>query len=185
MYKKVSIPKNGDGAGCPVPKDPNIVIIDIEDVVKEPTRTVGDTKMVGDYELKKDAKAVSVYGTPNSIQVTEEYSGDADARGVQAGVAFSHPGDSDAVKSLIEHTMNRGVIILVKGCDGSSAGKMTAVGSVCNPLFLSVETTNNNESNKRTLTFKQEMNSQFLPGTYTGAVPALADPAEADVAEGA
>lgn len=184
-YKKVSIPKSGDGAGCPVPKDPNIIIMDVDDIVKEPTRVVGDPKMVGDYELTEGAKAVAIYGTPNSINLTEEYSGDPDARGCKAGVAFSHPGDSNEIKGFIEAFMNKGVVILTKACDGSEAGKMSASGNKCNPLFLTVESTNNNESNKRTLTFKQEQNSQFLPGTYEGAMPELAAPASADIPEGA
>lgn len=100
------------------------------------------------------------------------------------GVAFSHPGDSDDIRGCVEAFMNKGVIILTKVCDGSATGKMNATGSKCNPLFLSVETTNNNESIKRTLTFKQELNSSFLHGTYTGAIPDIAGPA-ADVAEGA
>ncbi len=183
-YKKVSIPKNGDGAGCPIPKDPNIIVIDVDDIVKEPSRAVGDPKMVGDYELKEGTKAIAIYGTPNSISFTEEYSGDPDARGCKLGVAFSHPGDSDDIRGCVEAFMNKGVIILTKVCDGSATGKMNATGSKCNPLFLSVETTNNNESIKRTLTFKQELNSSFLHGTYTGAIPDIADPA-ADVAEGA
>lgn len=37
-YVKVSIPKNGDGAGCADPKSSEIIVIDVEDIVTEPTR---------------------------------------------------------------------------------------------------------------------------------------------------
>ena len=66
-YNKISIPKNGDGAGCATPKLPEIIIIDAADIKVEPTRTVGDTTMTGDFELLEGAKALSIYGTPSSI----------------------------------------------------------------------------------------------------------------------
>ena len=173
-YTKVSIPKNGDGAGSPAPKSSDIIVIDVEDIETEPTRVVGDPKMTGNYTLKADAKALAIYGTPSTISLTEEYSGDPDARGVMQGVAFSHPGNSDEAKGFIEHFMNRGVVILVRECDGSAEGKMEAYGSKCNPLFLSVERTDTNEARNRVLTFKQEINGKFLPGSYSGELPELA-----------
>ena len=183
-YKKVSIPKNGDGAGSPAPKSSDIIIMDVEDIKTEPTRELGDPTMTGDFELNESAEAVCVYGTPSTINLTEEYSGDPDARGVKQGVAFSHPGNSSEFKGFIEKYMNKGVVILVKECDGTAAGRMEAYGSKCNPLFLSVERTDSNEARRRTLTFKQELNDKFLPGDYAGAVPPLAAAAAAQV-EGA
>ncbi|MBR4299859.1 MAG: hypothetical protein IKT59_09125 [Bacteroidales bacterium] len=183
-YKKVSIPKNGDGAGSPAPKSSDIVIIDVEDIVTEPTRTLGDPNMTGNFELNESAEAVTIYGTPSTINLTEEYGGDPDARGVKQGVAFSHPGNSSEIKGFIEKYMNKGVVILVKECDGTAEGKVEAYGSKCNPLFLSVERTDSNEARKRTLTFKQELNDKFLPGTYSGEMPKVAA-AAASQAEGA
>lgn len=173
-YVKVSIPKSGNGAGTPAPKSTDIVVIDVKDITAEPTRTVGDTKMTGNYTLAEGAKALTIYGTPSTINLTEEYSGDPDARGCRQGVAFSHPGNSSEIKSFIEEYMNKGVVILVKECDGSADGKVEAYGSKCNPLYLTTERTDNNESRGRTLTFQQELNGQFLPGDYSGEMPELA-----------
>lgn len=53
MYTKVSIPKNGDGAGCPVSRSSNIIIIDVDDIKVEPTREVGNTALKGDLELER------------------------------------------------------------------------------------------------------------------------------------
>ena len=174
MYTKVSIPKNGDGAGCPAAKSSEIIIIDVDDVKTEPTREVGNPAMTGDIELETSAKAVSIYGTPSTIEESEEYSGDADARGVKSGVAFEHPGNSAAVKGFTEAFMNKGVIILVKECDGTAGGRVQYFGIKCNPLFLSVERTGNNTANKRKFTFKQELPSKFLPGDYSGQIPEVA-----------
>lgn len=184
MYKKVSIPKSGDGAGCPVAKSSDVIIIDVEDIKTEPTRAVGDPTMTGDLELEEGAKAVAIYGTPSTITENEEYSGDPDARGVKQGFEFEHPGDSAAIKGFIEAFLNKGVVILSKECDGSSAGRVKCYGSKCNPLFLTPERTGNNEANKRRLTFAQELPGKFLAGEYSGAMPPIAEAAAA-ASEGA
>lgn len=179
MYTKVSIPKSGDGAGAPAAKASEVIIIDVADIKTEPTRTVGNCVMTGDFELMEGAKAVSIYGTPSTIDLTEEYSGEADARGVKQGVAFTHPGNSVDIKNHVEAYMNKGVVILIKECDGSSAGRIQAFGSKCNPLFLTVESTNTKEANNRKFTWKQEIVGKFLPGEYTGTIPTLASNASA------
>lgn len=184
-YKKISIPKNGDGAGCATAKFSEIIIIDVDDIKTEPTRTVGDTSMVGDYELVEGAKAVSIYATPSSIEYIEEPAGEADARGVKNGIAFEHPGNSKEIKGFNEAYMNRGVVAIVKECDGSATGRSQSFGSKCNPLFLTTESTNNKEATKRKFTFKQEVTDKFLAGDYSGAEPPLADKPTTTGQEGA
>lgn len=177
MYKKVSIPKAGDGAGCPVAKSSDIIIVDVDDIKTEPTREVGNPNMEGDLELAESATAIAIYGTPSTISDTEEYSGDPDARGVKLGVEFEHPGDSAAIKGFAEVFLNKGVVILLKECDGSANGKVKYLGSKCNPLFMTAERTGNNEANKRKFTFAQELPGKFLAGEYSGAMPPIADAA--------
>lgn len=174
-YVKVSIPKDGDGAGCAVPRKSRIILVDVDDVASEPTRSVGNVATSGNLTLNENAKAVSVYATASTIQITEEYGGDPDAEGVMNGLVFEHPGNSVAIKNFLEVYKNKGVIALVTECDGTSAGRTQIIGRVCNPLRLSVETTMNNEATKRALTFKQAMNDKFLAGEYSGEMPAIAD----------
>ncbi|WP_418671877.1 hypothetical protein [Alistipes putredinis] len=173
-YQKVSVPKNGDGAGCAAAKSSEIIIIDAEDIVSEPTRTVGNVVMEGDYTLKEDAESVSIYATAPTIDYTEEYSGDPDARGVKQGIGYEHPGNSVAIKNHTEAYMNKGVVILNKECDGSADGRVQAFGSKCNPLYMTPETTNNKEACKRKFVWKQEQASKFLPGDYKGKMPKIA-----------
>ena len=184
-YKKVSVPKNGDGAGCAVAKSSEIIIIDAEDILTEPTRTVGDVTMKGDYTLKEGAKAVRIYATAPTIELTEEYSGEPDARGVKLGIAYEHPGNSAAIKNHVEGFMNRGVVILTKECDGTSKGRMQAFGSKCNPLYMTPESTNNKESCKRKFVWKQEQVSMFLAGEYKGEMVDIAEDAAVEAQEGA
>lgn len=175
MYKKVSIPKAGDGAGSAAIKDPTVILIDVDDILTEPTRSHGDVVLTGDVTLKEGAKAVGIYATPSTVELTEEFSGEADARGVMQGVKFDHPGNSVQIKNFTEACLNRGFVALVKECDGTAAGRTHYVGSKCNPLTVTPETTNTKEANKRTFTLKQEIAGRFLAGEYSGAVPTLAD----------
>lgn len=94
MYTKVSVPKNSDGAGAATIKDPTVILVDVEDIQAEPSRSVGNTALVGDLTLKESAKAVGIYATPSSIVITEESSGEVDARSIIKGVEYVHPGDS-------------------------------------------------------------------------------------------
>lgn len=174
MYNKVSIPKAGDGAGCAVPKNPTIILIDVDDVTVEPTRSHGNVALSGNYTLKQGEKAVGIYATPSTIEEVPEYEGDVDARGLKQGLAFEHPGNEDAVANFREHSLNRGFIALVHECDGAS-GRYRAFGTRCNPLFVTPEVTNSKEGSKTKFTLKQETKGTFEPGVYTGTVPNLAD----------
>ena len=176
-YVKSSIPRPGDGAGCAATRKSQIILIDVEDVDSEPTREVGNCTVTGNITLKEGAKAVSVYATASTIQVTEELSGDPDAEGIKTGIVFDHPGNSVAIKNFIEVYKNRGVILLIQECDGSSAGRYQLIGRVCNPLRLSLETKMDGEATKRTLTWKQALPDKFLAGEYAGEMPAVADAA--------
>ena len=184
-YTKVSIPKSSANAGAPIPKDPTLILVDVDDVKTEPTRSAGDVNLEGDLELNTDAKAIGLYLTPSSIAITEEISGEDDGKGFIKGVEGSHPGDTADIRSFVEASANKGFIALVKDCDGTSAGRWTYVGSKCNPVQLSLETTLNNEATKRKLTFKQGMADSFMPGLYSGAIPEIADASTSSSSESA
>lgn len=174
VYVKSSIPRPGDGAGCAATRKSQIIVIDAEDVASEPSREVGDCSLTGNITLNEGAKAVSLYATASTIQVTEELSGDPDAEGIKNGAVFDHPGNSVAIKNFIEVYKNRGVILLIQECDGSSAGRYQLIGRVCNPLRLSLETKMDGEATKRTLTWKQALPDKFVAGEYSGEIPEVA-----------
>ena len=180
MYTKVSIPKNSDGAGAAVIKDPTVILVDVEDIATEPSRSVGNTELDGDLTLKESAKAVGIYATPSSIVITEEVSGEVDARSIIKGLEYVHPGDSVDIANHQEAFLNKGVVALVKECDGSSAGRTRLIGSKCNPLYLSPEYTNSGEATNRKFVWKQNQGDKFVVGTYSGAALTLAAAAAAD-----
>ena len=182
-YVKVSIPKNSEGAGAATIKKPTVILIDVADVASEPARTLGSPNISGDITLAQSAKAVGIYATPSSIEITRESSGDVDARATIKGIAYDHPGDSDAIEGHLEAYLNKGVIALVTECDGSANGRVRLVGSVCNPLDLEPEYTNTNEATRNRFVWKQAQGDKFGVATYAGALPALA--ADAAVEAGA
>lgn len=173
MYSPVSIPKQGAGAACPLTTKPNIILVPVDLVSVEPTRVVGNTALTGDLALATTEKAVGIYATPNTVDITEESEGDLDARGVKSGIAFEHPGNSKAIADFVEYNRNRGFIIMATQSDGNKA-TVKYLGSIDNPLYLSVETTNNKEACKRKLTFKQEQRQSRGISTYAGKMPELA-----------
>ena len=79
MYNPVSILKTDEGAGCPRPKNPTIILVPVEFVAAEPTREIGDIVMKSDLELIAEKKAIGIYATPSTIECTEESEGDPDA----------------------------------------------------------------------------------------------------------
>ena len=172
MYTKVSIPRHEDG-GAPTIKNATVILVDINDIASEPTRTLGNTEVVGNLTLESGAKAVGVYATPSTIIPTEEQSGEVDARGIIKGVEYVHPGNSVAIANHTEAFLNRPVVAIIRECDGAS-GKTLIIGSKCNPLYLQPEYTNSKEASNRKFVWKQDMPDKFVIGTYTGTIPDLA-----------
>lgn len=174
MYTKVSVPKNSDGAGAASIKDPTVILVDVEDIQAEPSRSVGNTELVGDITLKEGSKAVGIYATPSTISITEEVSGEVDSRSLIKGLEYVHPGDSVDIANHQEAFLNKGVVALVKECNGSEAGRTRLIGSKCNPLYLSPEYTNSSEATSRKFVWKQNQGDKFVVGTYMGEMPELA-----------
>lgn len=182
MYNKVSIPRNPEG-GAPAIKNPTVILVDIEDIESEPTRSLGNTVVSGNLTLKTDAKAVGIYATPSTIIPTEEQSGDVDARGITKGVEYVHPGNSVEIANHTEAYLNRPVVILVKECDGAN-GKCLIIGSKCNPLYMQPEYTNSNEASNRKFVWKQNQPDKFVIGTYNGTMPDMAEEADSGSGSG-
>lgn len=165
---------NGDSAGCAIIKDPNIILIDVSDIVSEPTRSYGNVVMEGDYTLKETAKAIGIYATSSSIVCGSDQEGEEDAKGYKDKVEFEHPGDSDDSENFAEAAANKGFVILVKQCDGTAEGKVKAYGRKCNPVRITVETTDTKDASKKKFSFVQSVADKFRPGVFTGTMPELA-----------
>ena len=170
-YTKKAIGRPAGGAGNPSPKNPHILIFDMDDVETYPTRVVGVTVAEDGFSLKEGAKLQPVYATPDSIELLQEPEGDADARGYKKGVKFAHPGTSTDIEDFVEYNTNRNLGAIVRGCGGGAR----LIGSPCNPLSLKSETQDTKEGAKNTLTLQQDIRDEFRILTYTGKLPEIID----------
>lgn len=115
-YTKKAIGRPAGGAGNPSPKNPHILIFDMDDVENYPVREVGVTVADDGFKLKEGAKLQPVYATPDSIELLQEAEGEADARGYKKGVKFAHPGTSTDMEDFTEYNTNRNLGAIVRGC---------------------------------------------------------------------
>ena len=168
-YVKASIPKLPGGA-APVPKKDRISIFDADDVATDVTREHGSTSTSGNLTLNTGAKGVAIQVARASINAGYTNEGDIDAKTFKDKVEFDYPGDSVPLNDFIEDHANKGVIIIVESCEGPTK----IYGRKCNPMYLTAEPTDSNESVKTHLSFEQEMGDAFVPRVYGGTIPDVA-----------
>lgn len=165
-----SIPRQ-ERPGIVVSKNPEIIIIDVDDVAVEPRRTFGNTIISTDIEVMEGGEAINIMASPLSIECGYEQEGEVGARGFKHKVAFEYPGDSTVLDNFIEAFANKGVLAIVKSCE---TGKTKLFGRKCNPLRLQAEPTDTKDARKTKLTFAMEYPSRLVPSIYAGIVPLAA-----------
>ena len=87
MYNPVSILKTDEGAGCPRPKNPTIILVPVEFVAAEPTREIGDIVMKSDLELIAEKKAIGIYAMPTLTPRASGSPSDSSVHSIVLGVA--------------------------------------------------------------------------------------------------
>lgn len=171
-YVTKSIGRPAGGAGNPTPKNPNVLLFDMEDVETYPTRTVGVTTASAGFKLKEGKKMFGLYLTPGSIELIQEPEGDADARGYKKGVKGEHPGNSVQSEDFVEYYSNKNLGAFVRDCNDNSA---RLIGDPCNPLSMKVESTESKDGTKKTITLQQDVRDEFRILRYTGELPPVVD----------
>lgn len=172
MASMKSVGRPAPGAGVPAPKGEYIYLYDVDDIAKFPVRVPGTKNYATGLELKADAKGTLFYATAGTIEPVIEKTGETDAVGFKNGFKWSYPGDN--ADAVIEVMSNRSFIGITKTCKGSS---LKVYGSDCKPLRLqTLEVTDNNEANKRSITLQQVTPDDCLPMIYTGELPPVAEP---------
>ncbi|WP_304953041.1 hypothetical protein [uncultured Alistipes sp.] len=179
-YVKKALGRPDGGAGNPSPKNPTILLCEVEDVESFPTREIGKTVYTDGFKLKEGRKLQPIYATPSSIEITQAAEGDADARGYKKGVKFEHPGVSTDIEDFVEYAANRNFIAVVRSCDG---GPARVIGSLCNPLSLKSETTDNKDGAKNAITLEEGLRDAFRVMNYTGDLPDILGATSEDSSE--
>lgn len=173
MAQIKSVPRPEPGAGVPTPKGEYVYIYFTDDIEKEPAIVAGKTSYAEDFKLKEGAKGILFYSTPGTIEPVIEKTGETDSIAFTHGLKYTYPGP--AADGVISQLANQSFVAFHKTCADGVAKKY---GSKCCPLrFSDFAYTDNNEANKRELTYKAPSPEKYLPIDYTGELPAVEEDA--------
>ena len=193
MYVKIDVLKSVRTApGAPENRDPNIVIVAMEDVLIEPARDSKGVKYEGSFVFVPGTYAIKLYATPSSIKITKAADGDEDAIGITQGMEFAHPGDEVEINEFQQNWIGKGLLAFVKTGDcGTGAPFYKVIGSRCTPLQLKFEGQNDNDATKNTFKLEAFKKTNRVPGFYYGTLTfatvlatVAADAATVDVTPG-
>ena len=170
-YSKASVarPSGMPGAGLH-PMD-QLILIDVDDIASFPEREADGVNISSSnaLTLKTGAKAIAIYMTPGTTEVTSNSEGDADEQGFTPTIQFNHPGNEEAIMLFKTNWLSRNAVAILKFCDSD---KVWLAGSPCNPMKLTANYTGNGTSNRNQLTFAQASKGLDF-ALYAAALPAL------------
>lgn len=173
MYQKISVTKPGGiSPGSAAAKDPNVTIVDVEDILYFPPRDSKGIRMLGNFAMKPNARMIQYYATKSKISVPYESDGDEDSINIKQSADTQHPGNKAEIRELIQNWLGRNVIVIFGSC---SEPEKEVLGTPCAPLQLKPSKQDNNDGRFHMLKWEAFASSQYLPGLYTGAL-ALAEP---------
>lgn len=179
MYIAKSISKPGGiSPGAAAPKEPNVTIVKVDDILSFPMRDSGNVKMLGNFVMKSGAKMYTFYQTASKFKASYENEGEEDTITYTQKVEAEHPGDSLDINEFISNWTGQNVIIIFGSCTDSFR---KVYGTKCAPLQLKASSQDDNDARKKMLTFEQYAKSGFLPGHYLGEL-SFTEPYEAATA---
>ncbi len=179
MYTKISVSKpSGISAGSAAAKDPNVTIVDVEDILVFPKRDSKGIAMVGDFVLKPNARMIQIYMTKSKISTPYSSDGDEDSISIKQSFEGQHPGNKLEIREFIQNWLGKNVIVIHGSC---AELEKEVVGTPCAPLQLKPEKQDNNDGRFHMLKFEAFAKSSYLPGQYLGTLPVDLPTAVADV----
>lgn len=166
MYIPRNIGKpSGTSPGAAAPKEPNITIVLVDDILTHPMRDGGGVKMLGNFALNAGAKMYQIYQTPSKFKASFEGEGEEDTTTYKQKVELEHPGDSLEINEFITNWTGKNVLVIFGSC---SENFRKVYGTKCAPLQLKASSQDDNDARKKMLVFEQYAKSGYLPGHYTG-----------------
>lgn len=169
-YTLASVSKIGSNPGRPTGKNYNLIIFRWDDVITLPERDAGGIKIAGDLVLKAGAYAIQIYVTPSSIKISQTNEGDPDAKGYIQSLECAHPGDNQTLEEFLENNVNENLGAIVR--EKSSVLFCKLLGTDVEPLQFNVESMDDNENKKSTITLKSILRGPRI-AHYYGAIPTL------------
>jgi hypothetical protein len=177
MYNKINVQKPGGiSPGSAAAKDPNVTIVDVDDILVFPPRDSKGIVMVGDFVMKPNAKMIQIYMTKSKISAPYEGDGDEDSQSIKQSFEGQHPGNKREIREFIQNWLGKNVIVIHGSC---SETEREVVGTKCAPLQLKPSKVDNNDARYHMMKFEAFAKSAFLPGEYNGNL-VLAAPADVE-----
>lgn len=174
--KSLAAPQ-GIAPGAAKPKNPNVTIIFVDDILTWPVRDDGGIKLLGNFVMKSGASMIQVYMTPKKQKPAYTGEGEVDAEVVPQKFEASSPGNSLDLRELIQNTLGKDVIILSGDCQGTS---FDMYGTPCSPLRLKPSGVFDDTRTAHDLLFEQPLATGYLPALYEGTLSFAAPFAAAD-----
>ena len=168
----------GKSPGAAAPKEPNVTIVAVDDILTWPLRDDKGVNMLGSFVMKDNAKMISVYMTPSKIKATFESDGDEDSVSIMQKFEAESPGNELELSEFVQNWIGVNSIIIYGSCVDSYRKVM---GTKCAPMQLKPSLQDDNDARKHMLVFEQFAKSGFVPGHYTGTLSFAAPFAVASV----
>lgn len=170
MYipKNVLKPEN-NSAGAGSPKDPNITIIRVQDIAVWPMRDPKKVNMVGSFVTKPGTKPFTCYLTPSSIKANSEPEGEEDSITYKHKVEGTSPGQELDLSELAQNFTSVPCIVFLGSC---ADAYMKVYGTKCAPMNLKAGSVDEAGKTHHNLVFEQFAKAPYVPGHYTGTIPA-------------
>jgi len=175
IFRLNALKPAGGSPGASAPKEPNVTIIAVDDILSHPPRDSGEVNMLGSYVMKPGCRMAQYYQTSSKSKATFESEGDEDTQTYKHKFESEYPGDGLTINEFIAQWTGVNAIIIYGSC---SDAFRKVVGTKCAPVQLKASGQDDNDARKKMLVFEQYAKSRFLPGHYTGAL-VLAEPFQA------
>ena len=175
LYIRKSVPASvGIAPGAAKPKNPNVTVIFVDDILSWPVRDAGGILLEGNFVMKPGTSMIQVYMTPKKQKPGYTGEGDVDAEVVPQKFEASAPGNHLELREFIQNTLGKDVILLSGDCQGA---EYDMYGTPCSPLRMKPTGVIDDTRTAHDMMFEQPLATGYLPALFRGTI-VLADPFE-------
>jgi hypothetical protein len=168
-YLRINVAKAnlGKSPGAAAPKEPNVTIVALDDILVWPMRDDKNVAHTGSFVLNPNAKMIQVYMTPSKTKAGYTPEGSEDDITFKHMFEGEHPGNELEINEFVQNFTGVNCIVIYGSCADSYR---KVLGTKCAPLQLKAELKDDNDSRVHMLKFDQAAKSALVPGHYTGAL---------------
>jgi len=157
----------GISPGSPKPKNANVTIVFIDDILSWPNRNASGILYDGSFVMKPGSPMIKVYMTAKKQKPGYTSDGDVDELVINQMFEASHPGNSLEIKEFIQNTIGKDLLIMSGDCQGT---EFEVFGTPCSPMRMKPTGVQDDTRTGHDMMFEQSLGTGSLPGTYVGAI---------------